>query len=263
MRILTLEECMRSKESMAKSEWDLVNHDWTAEQAQNFLPYLAQALRLQGQAKSQELYRLADLYEAFPAELKQPFAPQEARNATQHILNGLRRDAARMLTKPPCTYGKVHKEYTFSAGCRFSHSFRYPHPILVPADWVLRLLYLTVGRYPLVEDFASLGSEGIGKRLNHRPELISDLFQCFHGLPRILQYSGMSSYYRLRRLSGPLFNIAHVDYLKKTEEASPHSYTELDWLEALLRCVSWIKGKAPELVQECLHTPVDKTPVDS
>lgn len=104
MRALALEECMRSKESTAESASALVNHVWTAEQAHSFLPHLAQALKLQGQAKSQELYRLADLYEVFPAELKEPFAPQEPRNATQHIVNGLRRDAARMLSKPPCSH---------------------------------------------------------------------------------------------------------------------------------------------------------------
>ncbi|KAK8120626.1 hypothetical protein PG999_004746 [Apiospora kogelbergensis] len=50
-----------------------------------------------------------------------------------------------------------------------------------------------------------------------------------------------------------------LPYLKKTEHASPHCYTELDWLEALLRCVSWVKSEAPELVQECLKVPADKS----
>ncbi|KAK8017912.1 oxidoreductase protein [Apiospora marii] len=262
MRILALEECMKSKHSTTEFASSLVSHDWTVEQAQNFLPYLAQALKLQGQAKSQELFRLADLYEVFPAELKEPFAPQEARNATQHIVSGLRRDAARMLTKPPCTYGKVHREYTPTSG-RFSYRFRYPHPTLVPADWVLRLLCLTLERYPLPEDGDSTESEGSRNRLNYPPELLSDLRQCAHGLPHILQYSGISVYARYTQFKGPSFNVAHVNYLKKTEEASPHSYTELDWLEALLRCVSWIKGEAPELVQECLQIPLGKTSADN
>ncbi|KAK7991636.1 hypothetical protein PG988_000430 [Apiospora saccharicola] len=256
MRILTLEECMRSKESTVEFASNLVSYNWTVEQAQNFLPYLAQALKLQGQAKSQELLRLAELYEVFPTALKEPFAPQEARDATQHIVSGLRRDAARVLSKPHCTHGKIHREYAPSAG-RFSYRFRYPHPTLVPADWVLRLMCLTLERYPIPEDGHSSGSEGSGERLNYPSELLSSLRQCAHGLPHILQYSGISAYARYRQLKGPSFDVAHANYLKKTEEASPHCFSELDWLEVLLRCVSWIKGEAPELVQECLQAPAD------
>lgn len=121
---------------------------------------------------------------------------------------------------------------------------------------MLRLICLTLKRYPLPENGDSIGSEGSGKLLSYPSELLSDLRQCAHGLPHILQYGGISAYARYIQLNGPSFNFAHVSYLKETEETSAHCYTELEWLEALLRCVSSIKGEAPELVQECLKIPV-------
>ncbi|KAK7942666.1 uncharacterized protein PG986_011779 [Apiospora aurea] len=265
IRIPTLEECMKSKEPAAELASTIASHDWTTDQAQTFLSYLAQALALEAQAKSQELRRLADLYEVFPAELKEPFAPQERGGdaAKQHVLDGLRRDARRVLTRPIRTSGKVDGGYPFNWN-RHSHPyrFRYPHPALVPADWVLRLICLALERYPLPDDGGAAEAAGSSEQgLRYPPELLPDLRQCVHGLPNILEYSGVSAYARYRQLSDPSFNVAHVSYLKKTKEVSSHCYAELDWLEALLRCVSWIKGEAPELVQESLKTPTDQDTV--
>lgn len=247
---------MRSKESMVELTSAVIDHKWTAQQAQNFLPYLAQALKLQGIAKSQELSRLADLKEVFPSELKEPFAPQDRReSATQHTLDGLRRDAQRMLNKPICTSGKISTSNILKPR-RYSCRFRYPHPALVPADWVLRLICTTLERYPLPGDGDATKVENEGHSLRYPPELIPDLRQCIEGMPNILQYTGISKFARYRELGA---NITHVSYLKKTEHASPHCYTELDWLEALLRCVSWVKSEAPELVQACLKVPADKS----
>ncbi|KAK8044570.1 hypothetical protein PG993_004594 [Apiospora rasikravindrae] len=254
-----LEECMKSKEPLAELASTVASHNWTADQAQTFLPYLAQAFTLQAQAKSHELHRLADLYEVFPAELKEPFAPQERRGdaAKQHILGGLRRDAQRVLTKPIRTSGKVDGSSNWNRRS-YPYRFRYPHPALVPADWVLGLICLALERYPLPEDGGTAGAESSEQGLRYPPELLPDLRQCARGLPHILEFSGISAYARYRQLSGPSFNVAHLSYLKKTKEVSPHCYAELDWLEALLRCVSWIKGEAPELVQESLKTPNGK-----
>ncbi|KAK8098366.1 uncharacterized protein PG998_013852 [Apiospora kogelbergensis] len=222
----SLEECMRSKESMVELTSAVIDHKWTAQQAQNFLPS------------------------------KEPFAPQDRReSATQHTLDGLRRDAQRMLNKPICTSGKISTSNILKPR-RYSCRFRYPHPALVPADWVLRLICTTLERYPLPGDGDATKVENEGHSLRYPPELIPDLRQCIEGMPNILQYTGISKFARYRELGA---NITHVSYLKKTEHASPHCYTELDWLEALLRCVSWVKSEAPELVQECLKVPADKS----
>ncbi|KAK8014064.1 hypothetical protein PG990_007360 [Apiospora arundinis] len=259
IQALSLEECMQSPESTAELASAIVHHEWTAEKAQNVLPYLAQAIKLQAAAKSQELLRLADLYEVFPAELKEPFDPQDRREtATKHIVDSLRRDAQRMVTRPLRTSGRVQRVGWPTIRSRPSYRFRYPHPALVPANWVLRLMCLALERYPLPADGDAAGAEDKAQGLKYPPELVADLRQCIEGLPNILEYGGVSSYARYKHLGGPSSNVAHVSYLKKTEEAMPHSYKELDWLEALLRCVSWIKGEAPELVQECLTTPADK-----
>ncbi|KAK7724998.1 hypothetical protein SLS63_008400 [Diaporthe eres] len=72
---------------------------WDVEQLQAFLPFFISAFDRLNEVKSEQLLRLAALYDTYPAWLKVPLGPQEPapRDNLQHISESLRNDARRAL----------------------------------------------------------------------------------------------------------------------------------------------------------------------
>lgn len=139
--------------------YQLLNLEWTVEQALRFLPYLLQAYTDYCRARSSELLRISELYEQYPTLLKRRTAPEHPLRNLNHIPARLRADAKRFLRKP-LRRGKVRSQYHFADA----------YPTLVSYGWCMRLLQIVVDKYPVKEG-------GV-----YPDELLPDLQLCLAGI---------------------------------------------------------------------------------
>lgn len=260
------------------SSLQFAKHDlWTSETAQQFLPFLAQAYKLLKQAYSAELLRLAELHEKFPGKLKTPFAPQTWPRNKNHVLEGLRRDAKRILTKPLRTPERIL--VTLSSGydrssyyttrpqlsrprtvelfnrVRFSR-FRHPDTALIPFDWCFVLFEAVRRQYPLRKCASKYpqallpalrDAEAGVRMIYHRspwsvdPRLLDSILERVNeaGMPNTQRLEAIIN----KNAKYPRF-LDHVTGL-------PKPLRELSWLKSFLTCVEWMENTFPLLAAIC------------
>ncbi|KAK6209420.1 hypothetical protein LQW54_006273 [Pestalotiopsis sp. IQ-011] len=139
--------------------YQLLNLEWTVEQALRFVPYLLQAYADYCRARSSELLRISELYEQYPTLLKRRSAPEHPLRNLNHIPARLRADAKSFLRKP-LRRGKVRSQYHFADA----------YPTLVSYSWCMRLFQIVVEKYPVKGD-------GV-----YPDELVPDLQLCLAGI---------------------------------------------------------------------------------
>jgi hypothetical protein len=121
-------------------------------------------IRAQGLAK--ELSQLADLYDAHPTRLKEPFAPQTRRRNVNHVPANLRSEARKMVKRVAHTWwgdGEIYQS-------RFAHDF----PALVPYDWSVHL-------------FSQVYQKYISQQPDHPQEIVEKCRYVLEESPRWMQ----------------------------------------------------------------------------
>lgn len=204
---------------------------WDAAQLQAFLPFFIRAFTRLNEVKSEQLLRLAVLYEQYPAWLKVPLGPQEPapRDNLQHISESLRNDARRIRSKMP-----LCRQVRSTSSSMDWYRFRFTHPILIPTDKALQLFTMSKSSpFPsnLLQD-ARRAVEGLWYMYGHDGK-IGDEIRCARDRKTM--------------------QVRHATHNKdRCAHASPEA--ELDWLESFLRCVRWAyapyRRKTPKLLLE-------------
>jgi NAD(P)-dependent dehydrogenase (short-subunit alcohol dehydrogenase family) len=203
---------------------------WDAAQFQAFLPYFLYAFNRLNQVKSEQLLRLAELYDQYPAWLKVPLGPQEPapRGNPQHIGDALRDDARRIRTQTPL-FRQVHR----SPGVDW-YRFRFPHPPLIPTDKALQLFT------------ASKSSPPPPALLEHARRAVEGLWYMYEQDGKI----GRQVRCVRDRRTSQLRHAAHAR--ARCADAAPAA--EMAWLESFLRCLNWgqhyIQREIPKLLLE-------------
>lgn len=204
---------------------------WDAAQLQAFLPYFTHAFDRLNHVKSEQLLRLAALYDKYPAWLKVPLGPQEPapRDNLQHISKGLRNDAHRI-----CSTMQLCRQVRRSASAMDWFRFRFSHPTLIPTDKALQLFTLS-------------------KSSPFPPWLLEDARRAVEGLWFMYRQDGKIGHEVRCFRDRKTMQVRHAIHLKdRRADASP--VAELDWLESFLRCVRWahheVRGNIPKLLLE-------------
>lgn len=205
------------------SHYNRVNHagKWEVRQLQSFLPHFIRAYDHLNAIKSDELVRLAELYETYPAWLKTPLAPQSPapRPNTQHISAALRRDAK--LVRGQFMGSQVRK------GRRSWYRFRNSHPALVPTDEALQMFAAhrdDTLPYPKdLQPHARRVRDGFWRLYERDGTLGQDVRCVSEGSPGVPRHAGP------RDGRGRDF---------------PSPEAELQWLGSLMHCVQWISKHA-------------------
>lgn len=207
---------------------------WDAAQLQALLPYFIHAFERLNQVKAEQLLRLATLYDEFPAWLKVPLGPQEPapRDNKQHISEGLRHDAHRILAKMP-----LCRQVRKTSNALDWYRFRFSHPTLIPMDKALQVFTANKSwPFPsrLLED-ARRAVEGLWYLYGHDGK-VGDEIRCVRD-KKTLQ-------------------LRHAIH-KKARRADASPAAELDWLGSFLRCVRWIHHHARRNSPKLLLEPAD------
>lgn len=205
------------------SPHDRISHvgEWAVDQLHAFLPHFTRAHERLNAVKSDQLLRLATLYDAHPAFLKTPFAPQSPtpRPNTLHISLALRRDAELMRTQLMCTGTTKNRNHWYR--------FRYLHPALVPTDKALHM-------------FAAHGES----TFPYPKDLQTDAARVRDGFCRIYRPDGTLGQ-DVRCISeGSPGVTRHVLHRDTSRRAFPCPEAELQWLGSLMQCVQWISEQA-------------------
>lgn len=227
-----------------------VNHirKWDTNQLQAFLPHFIRAYECLNAVKSDQLFRLATMYEAYPAWLKKPLAPQSPapRPNTLHISSALRKDAELIRSSRMSSWAGFGKRYWY----RFQKS----HPALVPTDKALQI-------------FAAYGENNF----SYPKDLQSDVECAREGFWRIYKHDGTLGENVRCLCEGSLNVPEHVHYRERCHRAYPSPEAELQWLSSLMRCVQWITEQAlssswslprPLLEPEDYHRYIASEPVE-
>ncbi|KAG8158777.1 hypothetical protein KVR01_011220 [Diaporthe batatas] len=189
--------------------------DWDVQQLQAFLPVFLYAFNSLNQAKSEQLLRLADLYDWYPRWLKVPLGPQDPapRNNLNHISDLLRSDARRIASRMALSRQVPRDSRTMNW-----YRFRFPHPALIPTNKALHLFALS-------------------RNLKFPPSLTDDVRRASDGLWYIYEQDGKRGQVRCVRDKKTLKVRHRVHTGGRCADTSP--IAELEWLESFLRCVSW------------------------
>lgn len=207
---------------------------WDAAQLQAFLPYFINAFDKLNKVKSEQLLRLAALYDEYPAWLKLPLAPQEPapRDNPQHIGDSLRHDASR-----------IRSQITLCRQVRRSPSgmdwyrFRFSHPPLIPTDKALQLFTAS-------------------KSAPYPPWLLEHARRAVEGLWYIYEQDGKIGREVRCVRDKTTMKVRHSIH-KKERRADASPVAELDWLESFLRCVRWGRAYIQRAKAKLLLEPAD------
>ncbi|POS81585.1 hypothetical protein DHEL01_v200023 [Diaporthe helianthi] len=192
--------------------------NWDVAQFQAFLPVFIHAFQNLNQVKSEQLLRLALLYDQYPDWLKVPGGPQEPapRDNRQHIGDGLRKDARRICS--PMALSRQVRKSPHSMGW---YRFRFSHPALIPTDKALQLFT-------------------VSKSWPFPPWLLKDARRAVDGFWYTYEQDGKTGrQVRCIRDKNTL-RVRHaisVEY--RCDDAI--SAAEFEWLESFLLCVNWAK----------------------
>lgn len=204
---------------------------WDVEQLQAFLPFFISAFDRLNEVKSEQLLRLAALYDTYPAWLKVPLGPQEPapRDNLQHISESLRNDARRVRSKMP-----LCRQVRRTSNAMDWYRFRFTHPILIPTDKALQLFTMS-------------------KSSPFPSNLLQDARRAVEGLWYMYRHDGKTGDEVRCARDRKTMQVRHATHNKdRRADASPEA--ELDWLESFLRCVRWahapFRRKTPKLLLE-------------
>lgn len=204
--------------------------NWNSAQLQAFLPYFIRAFDRLNEVKSEQLLRLAALYDEYPAWLKLPLGPQEPspRNNVKHIGDALRTDARRIRSKMPLCR-QVRKVNAMDW-----YRFRFSHPTLIPTDAALQFFTAS-------------------KSSPYDTSLLEDARRAVEGLWFIYKHDGQLGHEKRCVRDRKTMQVRHVVYTKD-RRADPSPAAEMDWLESFLRCVRWshhqVRRNTPKLLLE-------------
>ncbi|KAF4544904.1 Appr-1-p processing protein [Lasiodiplodia theobromae] len=210
-------------------------------------------------AQAAELDRLVALHERHADRVKQPWAPQTRRPNPDHVVAGLRREAARL--KRRNVDGRVWHGRELS-GYRFRPAFA----ALVPYDWCLRLFCEVLKRHPVPEEEEEEGlaeGRGDGESSVYPPKVVEMMREALEGLPSFYHVYGErmldpSRPETLRTARTPWSVSEPADgregrFLTKRARGKnpfPHSDNELRWLETFVEVILWMEEHFPSLVNE-------------
>lgn len=203
----------RSKQYESRSA---VTQDmWTVDDSIRVLPRLHEALRDLNHARSEELRRLASLYELFPTYLRTPLAPPTPRQNPGHI---------------PQLFRRIARKPTHLRAC-----FGWAHPALVPYDWCFGL-FDAVLQMPEMSEMTKAAETGNNSDFQAHLQKARDGLDIIYSseLPRTSVEDGI----KRQKLHDLVYQ-----YL-------PSPVEELEWLESFMRCVEWMETQFPELALE-------------
>lgn len=206
---------------------------WDAAQLQAFLPFFISAFDTLNEVKSEQLLRLAGLYDRYPAWLKVPRGPQEPapRDNLQHISESLRNDARRVRSKMP-----LCRQVRRTSSAMDWYRFRFSHPILIPTDKALQIF--TISRSSPFPSY-----------------LLQDARRAVEGLWYIYAHDGeIGDEVRCAR-DRKTMKVRHSIHKARHADESP--VAELDWLESFLICVRWAHAHHRRNIPKLLLEPAD------
>lgn len=197
---------------------------WSAAQLQELLPFFIRAIDRLNEVKSEQLLRLAALYDRYPEWLKMPLAPQEPapRDNLQHISQSLRYDAHRIHSKMP-----LRRQVRMTSSGKDWYRFRFSHPALIPTNKALQL-------------FATSRSSPFPSWL------VKDARRAVEGLWYIYGHDGKVGNENRCVWDRKTGQICHANQKDGRADASP--VAELDWLESFLRCARWSGHQFPRKI---------------
>jgi hypothetical protein len=201
------------------------------EELSKFIDLYQQLRVIRAKALAEELYRLADLYEAHPSRLTMPFAPQMPRLNKQHIPSNMRYEARKLTKRASNTWWNYKEMYRYR--------FIYPFPALVPYNWTIQLFCKVLQNGMLSE---SLYPDAIVKSCKRvvleipfwasklRPFETDKMVNLSKALDLVALDPNKSSSWRLIYCT--------------------HSDEELRWLEEFVGVVKWMELEFPDVLQE-------------
>lgn len=208
--------------------------NWDTAQLQTFLPVFLHAFNNLNQAKSEQLLRLADLYDRYPAWLKVPRGPQEPapRDNLQHIGDSLRNDARRICF--PMALSRQVRKGSWSMDW---YRFRFSHPALIPTNKALHIFTAST--------FSPFPSW-----------LLKDARRAVDGLRYIYDQDGTTGRQVRCARDTKTMQVRHAIHTRdRCADVSPEA--ELKWLEAFLRCVAWATEDIRKDLPRRLLEPAD------
>jgi hypothetical protein len=205
----------------------------SVEELSDFIDLYQKIRVLRAEALAQELYRLADLYEAHSSRLKMPFAPQTPRLNKTHIPSNMRCEARKIVKRASTTWWNCKEIYRYR--------FAYPFPALVPYTWTIQLFCKVLHGGKLSE---SLHPDTIVKSCKSMMQRIP-AWSPPCDLPHLItnDMAGLSNALDLIAL-GP----KHLWYWEST--LCPHTDKDLEWLESFADVMVWMEAEFPETVKE-------------
>ncbi|KAI1304536.1 hypothetical protein F5Y03DRAFT_395456 [Xylaria venustula] len=192
------------------------------------------------QKQSDELKRLADLYERFPRFLKVVNAP-ELPTREAHVLDRLRRDARRRRRIPGWHLKDIDTPLARNLTLKPTYyRFRYPHATLVPFEWCLRLFKVVTEKSSVAEM-----KERLPQQLEaHYGRAIDGLDYIYCEIPGK----------RLKRTCDNVGeNATFIEY-PFSNGALPKPQAEIDWLESFITVVDWMTKKFPDITRSVAST---------
>lgn len=214
----------------------LHTHEWTFQDVMLVLPWLLNALKLLRKAKSDELILLAELFDEFPELLKMPLAPQlmEPNRRQPHIARNLRLDARKAAHLPIRT--RLQKTQYFCQDLFVGRSwfrFRHAHCCLVPYNWCFDLFSKFKDTYDPAKNDPTIS-----------PEMLQFFNIANLGFNDVYSYSS-SSMSRVAIMNGQTCFVFRPDQ----NVALPAHPKELEWLNAFIKCVNWLRFQFPDEYQ--------------
>jgi hypothetical protein len=202
---------------------------------------LYQQLRvIRAKALAEELYRLADLYDAHSSRLKMPFAPQTLRRNKQHIPTNMRYEARKVIKRASTTWWKSKEKYPY----RFAYQF----PALIPYDWTIQL-------------FRKVLQDGLLSESLY-PEAVVNCKRIVQGIPQwvpdLLRHFKTDEMVNLSKALD-LVALEPKDSSMWQNTYRPHPDDELRWLEGFAEVVAWMELKFPDELQKLRDHHRDST----
>jgi hypothetical protein len=210
------------------------------EELSKFIDLYQQLRVIRAKGLAEELYRLANLYEAHPSRLTMPFAPQTPRLNKQHIPSNMHYET-RKLTKRASTTWWSYKEM-------YRYRFIYPYPALVPYDWTIQL-------------FCKVLHNGMLSESLYPGAIVKSCERVVMGIPVWVRNLRPFETDEMAKLSKALDLIA----LEPNESSSwrltycTHPDDELRWLEEFVGVVAWMELEFPDVLQEVQGHNSDST----
>lgn len=212
-----------------------------------FIDMYQQFRLLRAETLASELYRLADIYEAHPTRLKEPFdlrvrAPHPLN--TQHVPTHMRRQARKMIRK--AKNGKWK--------CSEGSIVRFAWPALVPYESEVELFYQGLAN---AADIQVAPAEIVDKCravITNAPSWAQDSTE---GEVNAVTHLSESLEQQHVSLYGPNPDVRVRAYQAEQSRRAPvvlpvlpRGDAELEWLENFAEVTAWMRGKLPDNLQD-------------